>query len=158
MIRGKLVRWIVLVSILLLLTAGGYGWYLWNLPQRDVQATPIDFKITATELVQEYLNDAKTANMKYLQAEGNSKILAVTGKISAINTDMKNQKVLTLKETQDKAGVSCTFTEISNTNAEKLKIGDMVTVKGVIRSGAGYDEDLELYEDVIMEKCDVLNK
>ena len=33
-----------------------------------------------------------------------------------------------------------------------FKIGDTVKVKGVIRSGAEYDEDLDLIENVIIEK------
>ncbi len=32
----------------------------------------------------------------------------------------------------------------------------MIKVKGVIRSGANYDADLEMYEHVIMEKCDLI--
>ena len=62
-----------------------------------------------------------------------------------------------LKDLGEIAGVSCTFTPETKKNAEILKIGDKVTIKGVIRSGAGYDEDMELYEDVILEKCDVVN-
>jgi hypothetical protein len=41
-------------------------------------------------------------------------------------------------------------------NNEELKIGTKVSIKGVIRSGAGYDEDLDMYEDVILEKCDLI--
>jgi hypothetical protein len=37
-----------------------------------------------------------------------------------------------------------------------LALGEEITVKGVIRSGAEYDEDLEMYEDVIMAKCDLV--
>ena len=62
-----------------------------------------------------------------------------------------------IKNASENAGVSCTFTSETNDNAQNLKIGNKITIKGVIRSGAGYDEDLELYEDVILEKCDVLH-
>jgi len=41
-------------------------------------------------------------------------------------------------------------------NVEGLKIGDYIKIKGVIRSGAEIDEDLELYEDVIIEKSDIV--
>jgi hypothetical protein len=44
----------------------------------------------------------------------------------------------------------------TNSNAERVLEGEVITVKGVIRSGAGYDPDLDLYEDVIMEKCNVI--
>jgi RecG-like helicase len=100
--------------------------------------------------------DARAANDKYLQEEGDSKIIAVTGIVASIIEDMNQQKVVLLKSNKDKAGVSCSFMASTNFHAEELSSGDEVTIKGVIRSGAGYDEDLELYEDVIMEKCDVL--
>ncbi len=70
---------------------------------------------------------------------------------------MNHNKVVLLKENGMKAGVSCTFMEHTNENAEKLKKDDSVTIKGIIRAGARYDEDLEFYEDVILEKCDVFH-
>jgi len=147
-----------LVFIAGILIAGGIIFYMFNKPHRDVQAANIDFNLTTTEIVSEYLNDSDAANTKYLDDAGNSKIVAITGVISTISTDQKNQKVVLLKSENDKAGVSCTFTEATNMNAEKLQKGQTVTIKGVIRSGAGFDEDLDLYEDVIVEKSDVLNQ
>ena len=126
------------------------------MPQRDVQSSATDFTLEASEIVKEYLTDADEANKKYLQEDGDSKILVVTGEISSINTDQNNQKVILLKGAEDKAGVSCTFTESTNTSTKDLKVGQTIAIKGVIRSGAGYDEDLEFYEDVIMEKCDLI--
>ena len=130
--------------------------YLFNKPHRNVQEAEIDFKSSATELVAEFLSNYQASNQKYLDDEGNSKLMAVTGKVRSITRDMNNQWVVLLKGEGDKAGVSCTFSTDTNASAEKLSVGQTVTVKGVIRSGAGYDSDLELYEDVIMEKCDVL--
>ena len=132
-------------------------YYLFNMPQRDVQSSATDFTLSTSEIVKEYLTDADKANKKYLQEDGDSKILAVTGEVSAISTDQNNQKVIVLKSATDKAGVSCTFKQATNASAKDVKIGQTITVKGVIRSGAGFDEDLELYEDVIMEKCDIIN-
>lgn len=149
---------ILYTGILGVIIAASIVYYLFNMPQRDVQSSTTDFTLAASEIVKEYLTDADEANKKYLQEDGDSKILAVTGEISSISTDQNNQKVILLKSSTDKAGVSCTFTESTNANANDLKIGQTITVKGVIRSGAGFDEDLELYEDVIMEKCDLIKK
>lgn len=128
-----------------------------SMPQRDVQATKTDFSLSASELVHEYLADASMANEKYLQEEGDSKILAVTGIIFSITEDQNNQKVLLLNDGSENAGVSCTFTAATNASTFGFEIGQTVTVKGVIRSGAGFDEDLEMYEDVILEKCDIVS-
>lgn len=156
--KRKIIRRGILVFIIALVLGGGYAFYLWNMPQRDIQSADADFEISSSQLVQEYLADVKAANAKYLQEEGDSKILAVEGMISSIDKDLNNQQVVLLKGENDKAGVSCTFTAATNSNAEKLSLRHRVIIKGVIRSGAEYDEDLELYEDVIMEKCDVVSK
>lgn len=154
--KNKYIKWGLILLIAGLAIGGGTAFYIFNMPHRDVQAIEADFNMNGIELVNEYLMDAKNANDKYLQEEGDSKIIAVTGTVASIDENMKQQKVVLLKAAEDKAGVSCSFMASTNVNAKKLNLGDQVTIKGVIRSGAGYDDDLELYEDVIMEKCDVL--
>jgi hypothetical protein len=155
--RKNVFKNLVLLGAAALLIGGGYVLYLFNMPHRDVQATKTDFTLESSQLVAEYLNSAEQANLKYLDEEGDSKVLAVTGAVSAITDDLNNQKVVLLKNAGDKAGVSCTFTEATNAHAAQLAPGQTVTIKGVIRSGAGYDEDMDLYEDVILEKCDIVN-
>ena len=154
--KNKFLKWGLILSITSLLIGGGIAFYLFNMPHRDVQAASADFTISASALVQEYIKDKTCANEKYLQEEGESKILLVSGVITSIDEDLNHQKVVLLKGADTKAGVSCTFTSATNVHAENLEVGDLITIKGVIRSGAGYDEDLDLYEDVIMEKCDVV--
>lgn len=154
--KKKIIKWGLVIIIAGLVIGGSVVLYLFNMPHRDVQAAEADFEIEAAQLVNEYITNAVVANDKYLQEEGESKILAVKGTVASIDEDLNKQTVILLKGENDKAGVSCTFMESTNANAANLKIGDSVTIKGVIRSGAGYDEDLDLYEDVILEKCDVV--
>lgn len=155
--KKKIVKWGLILLTSGTVIGGGAFLYIFNMPHRDVQAASADFHMGATQLVNEYLTDAQAANNKYLQEDGESKIIAITGIVASIDEDMNRQKVVLLKESGEKAGVSCTFMLATNANAENLRKGNKVTIKGVIRSGAGYDEDLELYEDVILEKCDVLH-
>jgi hypothetical protein len=150
-------------KILLTLTIGvlivaGIALYMFNKPARDVQATKTDFSFSASTIVNEYLKDAKAANAKYLDEEGNSKVLEITGIVANISEDFNNQKVILLKNATDKAGVSATFTKETNAHTNTIKIGDEITIKGVIRSGAAYDPDLEMYENVILDKCDIVSK
>ena len=140
------------------LVATGIVLYMFNKPARDVQATKTDFSYDSSAIVNEYLTDAKTANSKYLDEEGDSKVLEITGIVSSISEDFNGQKVILLKKADDKAGVNASFTKETNKNTENVKIGDKITIKGVIRSGATYDEDLEMYEDVIIAKCDIVSK
>ncbi|RLD28592.1 MAG: hypothetical protein DRI75_06085 [Bacteroidetes bacterium] len=153
--RKNIFKWGIIIIISGLLIGGGIVLYMFNQPHRDVQATKADYKMEAKQLVNEYLTNAQTSNNKYLDEEGESKIIEVTGIILEISKDFNNQTVVLLKNKDDNAGVSCTL--LSTANITNLSIGDTVTIKGVIRSGAGYDDDLGLYEDVIMEKSDIIN-
>jgi hypothetical protein len=152
-----------LIKVSLIVIATGFvgaisiAAYVFNKPHRNVQTATIDFTLTSSALVQEYLTNAQDADQKYLDDSGDSKIMAVTGRVHSISRDMNQQLVVLLKNEGDKAGVSCTFSAATNPSAEKLSVGQTITIKGVIRSGAGYDADLDLYEDVIIEKCDVIN-
>jgi hypothetical protein len=65
--------------------------------------------------------------------------------------------VILLQSDDDLAGVSCTFTLETNASTNGLSVGKEVIIKGVIRSGAAYDKDLEMFEPVIIEKADLFD-
>lgn len=156
--RKKIIRIGLIVAVAGIVVAGAIGLYMFNMPHRDVQSAKADYSLTSSQIVAEYLSDTETANTKYLAADGDSKILEITGTVNKISDNFDGLKVVLLKAADDKAGVSATFIAETNSNAEKLLVGQSVTLKGVIRSGAAYDEDLELYENVILEKSDVVSK
>jgi tRNA_anti-like len=152
--RKKILKWGLIVLIGGLLIGGSIGLYMFYQPHRDVQASRADYKMKANQLVNEYLADVQASNEKYLDEEGESKIIEVTGSVSEISVDLNNNTVILLKADGDKAGVSCTL--LKTANSANINLEDVITIKGVIRAGAGYDEDLGLYEDVILEKGDII--
>ncbi len=158
MTKKKLIRIAAIIAVAGVLSAGGFALYMFNMPHRDVQASKADFFLTDSQIVSEYLEDRMTADRKYLAEDGDSRILEITGTVSRITEDFNGQKVVLLKEKEDKAGVSATFTAETNYSVSTLKTGETITVKGVIRSGAAYDEDLGFYENVILDKCDITGK
>ncbi|AFK05501.1 hypothetical protein Emtol_0230 (plasmid) [Emticicia oligotrophica DSM 17448] len=145
--------WLALVGVTV---AVGVGLYMFNMPHRDVVAQKADYSFQASDIVNEYLADAAKANQKYLDAEGESKILSIRGNVAKIEEDLEGNKVVLLKNEGEKAGVSCTFTKETNAKANSLKVGETTTIKGVIRSGATFDKDLDMYENVVVEKCDIV--
>jgi len=156
--RKKLIRIAAIIVLAGGLIGGASAIYMFNMPHRDVLASDADYSLTNTEIISEYLADKRAADDKYLAEDGNSKILNVTGTISKISDNYNNEKVVLLKEEGDKAGVSATFTAETNHKLSDLKVGETITVKGVIRSGASYDKDLGLYENVILEKSDIASQ
>tara|TARA_R110002073_G_scaffold4213_1_gene27919 strand:- start:56256 stop:56714 length:459 start_codon:yes stop_codon:yes gene_type:complete len=149
--KSKLVKIIVALVVIGLIYVG----YMWFMPHRDIQSTKAFKTIGATALVNEFLTDKESANQLYLDTEGESKVLIVSGTIAAISTDQLGQQVILLKDSDEKMGVSCTFTLETNAQTSNLAQGSNIRVKGVLRSGAEYDEDLVLTENVILEKCSI---
>jgi len=143
---------ILLVVIVGMTVAASIAAFMFFKPHRDVQSARTDLVISANE----YLSSADQANEKYLDEAGLSKILEVNGLVHSITEDYNNQMVVLIKSPGADAGVSCTFTIETNASAEALKVGQLVRIKGVIRSGAAYDEDLGLFEHVILDKSDVI--
>ncbi|WP_395049382.1 hypothetical protein [Flavobacterium sp.] len=156
--RKKIIQISLTLLVLGLIAAASIVYYQFNQPHRNVQETKTDFSFSTSQIVKEYLANAAAANEKYLDEEGNSKILEISGNVAGISEDFNKQKVILLKSTIDKAGVSCTFTPETNASANQIKIGETIAIKGVIRSGASYDKDLGMYENVIMEKCSIVSK
>jgi hypothetical protein len=154
--KKKVLKIIAILGVSGLLIAGGIGLYMFNKPHRNIQSADVDYTLTASEIVSEYLTDIDAANKKYLAADGDSKILEITGVVSKISEDFSGQKVVLLKGEQVQAGVSATFTSETNSSLDDVQVDQTITIKGVIRSGASYDEDLEMYEHVIIEKSDII--
>jgi hypothetical protein len=154
--KKKILKIGAILLIAGLLIGGGTVLYMFNMPHRNVQSASTDFSLTASQLVAEYLTDATAANEKYLSDDGDSKILEIKGIVAKISEDFNGQKVVLLQGEADKAGVSCTFTQETNNNISSVKVGETITVKGVIRSGASFDPDLEMYENVVVEKSDLV--
>ncbi|MCF8222688.1 MAG: OB-fold putative lipoprotein [Bacteroidales bacterium] len=154
--KRKKLRIIILTAAGGLIIGGALTMYMFNMPHRDVTETDPDYYITSTEIVNEYLANSDTANEKYLAADGDSKILEITGNISDISEDFDGNAVVLLKGENDRAGVRVTFTGETEPDEGSLSVGQQITVKGVIRSGAAYDKDLEMYENVIIEKSVII--
>lgn len=154
----KSLKIIIIVAAVGISIALGAGIYMFNMPHRDIQSAKIDFTVSATDLVNEYLAGSTESDNKYLDNEGDSKILEISGTVSKVSKDFNNQTVILLKEPGAKAGVSCTLIPASGEPGNQVKIGQEIKVKGVIRSGAIFNVDLDMYENVIMEKCGIISK
>lgn len=137
-----------LIGILFVgLVGAGTLIYLFNLPHRDVLSEEAVYKVSASQLVEEFLSDQPTANKKYLD-----QVVAVTGMIVRMDKDMNDQVVFLLMDQDQQAGVRSTFTAESNPDVTLHAVGEQVEIKGIVRAGAAYLDDLDLVEHVILEK------
>ncbi|MBK6368916.1 MAG: hypothetical protein IPF64_03565 [Flavobacteriales bacterium] len=151
--RHRIIRLVLLAVLAIAFIGGGYAYYLFNMPHRDVQRTATDARIDAATLVKEFLDDAAASNSKYFGAEGEGKVLEVTGTIEQVDKHLNDRAVVVLRNGDMQAAIRCTFSESTNAEALELLVGTNVAIKGVIRAGASFDPDLELYEDIVLEQC-----
>jgi hypothetical protein len=156
--RKKVIRIIAILAVAGIIIGGGVGLYMFNMPQRDVQSAKTDYSVSSSQIVKEYLNDKDAADQKYLASDGDSKILEITGTVNRYTEDFNGRKVVLLKGEGDPAGVSASFTPETESGLDGVGVGDKITLKGVIRSGASYDDDLGFYLNVILEKSAVIGR
>lgn len=152
---SKLGKRILTGAFLLMTLTIGIAAYLWFKPHRNVRSETAFAKLSAAELVEEFIVDPEKSNIKYLSDDGNSKVLIIKGKVSKISRNQNGETVILLKENLYKTGVSATFTKQSNARTSGIKVGDIISVKGAITAGNQYDKDLDLYENAILIQCDI---
>lgn len=152
--NNKIVKRVGLVILAMIAIGLGALAFIYWQPHRDVQATETDYSLKSSNIVAEYLANSKLANEKYLDEEGESKVLEISGKVFLVEEDYEGKTVVLLKGDGEKAGVACT---LINKPKSSIDVGSTLKIKGVIRSGASFDEDLDMYENVIMEECEILN-
>ncbi|MBC8266963.1 MAG: hypothetical protein H8E84_08370 [Flavobacteriales bacterium] len=145
-------KWIIRIIVAGILIGGATVLYIFNAPHRNAQNIDAEFTINASALAFEFINDKNLANNTYLSEDGDSKVGIVVGEIVETGENAKGETYVILKNNNQEVGVQCAFTE-----KLELTIGSTLKVKGVIRSGAEYDEDFEEYIDVIMEQCAIIN-
>jgi hypothetical protein len=80
-------------------------------------------------------------------------VLEVSGTVYRVSEDFNGRTVVILKEENAAVGVSCTFLDENGHTAKDLQAGQTVVVKGVIRSGASYDADFDMYSHAVLEQC-----
>ncbi len=145
---SKTVKYVLGGGVFLGVVVISIGLFLYFMPHRNIQGEKESFSVSAEQLVNDFVTDVDAANAKYLD-----QVIVVTGTVATIEEDQLEQKVVLLEVGE--SGVSCTFMLETNDNAEELKEGEEVKIKGVVRLGASYDEDLEMAEFAILEKCDI---
>ena len=142
-------------AVVFIIGASVAAYLLFFQPNRDTQAVESAFTISSEELVNNCLTDLQKTNEKLLSDDGESEVFIVTGKVASTEKDQNGQTTIYLSAGEGKPLVRCTL--LKDTDASAVKAGDDVKVKGVFRSCAEYDEDLDLMEDAIIDQGALVN-
>ena len=140
----KIVLGLIIIGIISLLLVYKF---VYNKQHPDYENIEPAFTVTAQELYLEYKANKETSAVKY-----NGKMIALTGKLSKVETAdslVTAVFVFTQGDFGDE-GIRCTVLKKFNDAADKLQPDGEVKLKGYC---TGYNET-----DVILEKCSIINQ
>lgn len=141
--KGKLKKNILIFFIAIVLIAAVTGYLIWNKPHLNVKdANAIN--ITAVDLYKIFTTDSASAKSKYLNA-----VVAVSGEVKQVSRNQQNQQIILLKTNIPDGSVNCTMEE----NANNIKAGDTIVVKGICSGYINGDIDMDLPGDVFLVRC-----
>ena len=134
---------ILIFFIALILIAVAAGYMMWNKPHENVKDASAD-KISAVDLYKIFTSDSAKARSMYL-----NKVVAVSGEVVRVSDNQQNQQVIFLKTQTADAFINCTMEE----NANNIKAGDIIVLKGICSGYISGDPDMGLAGDVFLTRC-----
>lgn len=152
----KKVIWGIVIVVLI----GGSisAWYIWSMATEKTKSAsdlPTAFKVSAEELMDEFIKDSETAIEKYSVTEKNEEAIEITGTIVDLKSE-KSDELSILFKTNAEAdipdlpapNVIVTMEPNMLEKMKSLKIGDRAKVRGIY---SGYDVDVKLNRGEVIE-------
>jgi hypothetical protein len=148
--KKKTPQWMIITAVVLLLLAVGVGYAFREYNRKEPQTgdRPAVFTMAASELMNQFRKDEKTANLKYLD-----KVIEVSGKLKSVDTGDKGELTLVLNTSEELSSVRCSIDSLYTSQTGPLVAGNPVKVKGIC---TGYIADELLGADIILKKSLVI--
>jgi len=154
--KNPLLRKAILAVLTGIIITVSIAAYLFFKPHRNVQATETFAEFSVKELTDEFTANEASANAKYLANDGNSKVLIIKGRVNKISVNQNGEKVIELKDSSAKVGVSASFPKSASPVLDQVQKGYIVKIKGAITAGNAYDSSLDLYNNSILIQCKLI--
>ena len=147
--RGRWVKRILLVGLILLAVGGIAIWYIFTEKFTDTSKETAAYTVNAIDFIKEFQANDSMANNKYAE-----KIITVNGLV--FETEAADTTInIKMMDTLTDAYIIFAFQQEHLKEAKQLKAGDNVSIKGSC-SGGAYSQILET-EFVTFKRC-TLNK
>lgn len=137
-------RILILIVLVLVIFGIWYGVKEYNRTNTDLQSAKAAVTVKAGDLITAFEKDSAAANKQYVD-----KVIAVNGKVKAVNTD-GNPIVISLGEEGQMSSVQCSMDSTHANEYKNIAIGGTTTIKGMC-TGA-LTQDL-FGTDVQMNRC-----
>lgn len=140
------IKYAIIAVIVLAAIGTAIGLKMFYKPHADINKMKPDFKVQATELIQEFEKEESAASTKY-----DEKVLEITGKLSSKNQLPNGITLLMLED--EMQGVSCqldsSWASANRTVIESLQPGEPVTIKGVCK---GYLMEIKVSPAIVVSQ------
>lgn len=129
----------LLLSIPVLMAFGMmYGYNEYHRTQEDTAGLGEKFRVSSSDLIQDFESNENTANAKYL-----GKVISVTGIVAKTELNGSTQTIF-LKSHSRVAFVNCQFEKTYTDKIAGLQTGQTITVKGICTG---------MLMDVVLNRC-----
>jgi hypothetical protein len=147
--KYSLLKKVGLFFLVFIIVAVGWIWYVFNEKYADTtQITPA-FSVTALDLIHEFEKNDSLANKKYAE-----KIMVVSGEVSEVE-GVDSTVNIKMADSTSGSYVIFAFQQQDKGLAEKVKLGDKVSIKGSC-SGGAFSKILET-EYITFKRCAINN-
>jgi hypothetical protein len=141
---------IIVAGFVLLVTAAGVVWYMFNLTFDDTKKIKADFTVNAIDFLKEFKPNDSSVNKKY-----RDKIIVVNGRVGETETAADSSINIKMIDTTTDNFIIFSFQDQHLGEARNLRPGDSVGIKGSFSDGV-YSDILEVMM-VNFKRC-TLNK
>ncbi len=137
----------IILGFIVIAILGGawYGYSEYNRKVKDLSKVKAQLTMQTQELITAFEQNETAANSKYLD-----KIIAVKGKVKALEKDDSGLYSIVLGDETSLSSVRCSMDSVHVKQVIKVKEGSEVTVKGAC---TGFSSDELLGSDVILNRC-----
>lgn len=124
------IKYAIILVLVVIIVGAGIGLKMFFKPHADINKLKAEFKVEATQLMDEFQKEETTATTKYSE-----KILEISGKLVAKNKLPNGTDLLVLED--EMQGISCQLDSVwssANQSAiQALETGNPVTIKGICK-------------------------
>jgi len=137
----------VFFSIIFIAIVGGawFGYGEYQRKVKDLANVTAQVTMQANELINSFEKNEAAANAEYLD-----KIIAVKGKVKAVEKNDRGYFTLVLGEGGSMSSVRCSMDSVHVKDIAGVKVGNDITVKGAC---TGFNTDELIGSDVILNRC-----
>lgn len=140
------IKYAIILILAVIVIGAGIGLKMFFKPHADVYKMEAEFKLEATQLMDEFQKEENAATKKYSE-----KVLEISGKLVAKNKLPNGTDLLVLED--EMQGISCqldsSWAASNQSSIQELVTGNSIKVKGICK---GYLMEIKVSPAVVVTK------